>query len=540
MHDPRLVGRSADGDGFLCSDELQTACSPCDVAEISREIQAVWGAHLYVSVGARRSPAMDWYEVVLPEEYVSWTKDRLYAVLLHEWAHRMIAPVSPYRGAIWRQLARRQGLSFEQAQVVVNAAADAWVDRACLEHSRWGPRFRVGETESLATLGRVLSGSSVSATAGGLTRFARLWHAFNQRLLVWSASASSEDLDTFPVPAGAVLDDDERSLVDQIWSILYEGAQGPEQRISALAVLIGPLIPADAARALLSPCLSFGDYGGRVAEDVVRVARRSGLSQSEIEEIFGASELARLERENKRLALYAQAMPIVKRYLRHRPSLAFAGYRPWNVGRPLSELDVPATLQRGARLIPSVNMLSRRHEPRGRQRGLAGGAAVLVVDDSGSTEGSVLMREKEAAFAIIAAARAFGDPVGCVVFGSHVTTSLSPTTRYAQVEDEIAGLASSSGGTSLAPALEEALRMGASLDGLAILLMTDAQVDDPLKVGSIVRRLPTTVRLTAFCFGDTRAVRSTLGVSGGQRARVLVASARQPFAESALEEVYGG
>ena len=52
----------------------------------------------------------------------------------------------------------------------------------------------------------------------------------------------------------------------------------------------------------------------------------------------------------------------------------------------------------------------------------------MIIDDSGSTGGSVSLRQKEAAFAVVAAARSYADPVGLVVFGSEVTLSLEQTT----------------------------------------------------------------------------------------------------------------
>ena len=120
-----------------------------DLRQLSLEIQVYWGSHLYVRVVPSGTPCMDWKEVLIPEEFASWSQEELIQTMLHEWGHRMISPVSPARGAIWRKVARKQGLGKAQAQMLINIAADAWVDSYYLQNRDWGEVYRQGMADSV-------------------------------------------------------------------------------------------------------------------------------------------------------------------------------------------------------------------------------------------------------------------------------------------------------------------------------------------------------------------------------------------------------
>lgn len=164
---------------------------------------------------------------------------------------------------------------------------------------------------------------------------------------------------------------------------------------------------------------------------------------------------------------------------------------------------------------------------------------MLVIDDSGSTSGSTLRREQETAFAVIAVARQMNDAVGCVAFGSSVTTSIAPTSRYVKIEEAVCGLSSSSGGTQPGPALTEALDFLAPPGEGALMLMTDAAFYDEQAVVDRLTHLPAEIQCAAFCFGDDTEIQETFAPADTPQLAVYAASPDEPFTETALQELYG-
>ena len=71
------------------------------------------------------------------------------------------------------------------------------------------------------------------------------------------------------------------------------------------------------------------------------------------------------------------------------------------------------------------------------------------------------------------------------------------------------------------------------------MVTTDADLDDEDEVSTLLRSLPPRVLVTAFCFGDVEQARKAF--EGGRKdvVRVFAASPEMPFAEAALEAVYG-
>jgi hypothetical protein len=514
---------------------------------IARDIQAYWGSHLYVRVAPDATPCMDWREVLVPDTFTAWTYDQLTAILLHEWGHRMVSPGSPLRGAAWQAIARKCGLQEVQARALVNIAADAWVDSHYLRNPDWAHVYRRGEHDNVADV--VARQAQVSVPPEDRrSRMGRLLVAF-QRLLLRETlppgSLAEPDLGGEPAapPAGPA-DGEVEACAARMWDVLDSVTEPREERVRRLAILLKDWLPEADGRSAprLSRQHEFSRrqrHAGDLTERLVDDARRAGLNDGDLAEAFGQRALDTLRARTERLRLYASVVPAVRRFFAMREQMAFTGYQRWHVGQPLRRLDLVATLQRGSRLIPNVNTLARHHERRGPQSGRGGGGVVIVVDDSGSTEGSVLHREKEAAFAVIAAARTFCDLVGLVVFGSGVTHSLALSTRYDEIEQQVFALGSNSGGTSLGPALAEARRVGEGLHDFAVMVMTDAEVGDVSAVSVRLREFPTTARLTLFCFNEPDAIRRALPAAVLGRARALSVSPDVPFAETALKEVYG-
>lgn len=508
-------------------------CTIDDLRAFSERIQRYWGAHLYVRVVPGRGPAMDWKTVRIPPEFTEWTPAALLQVLLHEWGHRTISPLSPARMHLWRRIAMTAGLSESQAQTVGNIAADAWVDRAYLRSHDWGAAYSEGMSDETAWLdGRR------AAHDGPAAPFTRIYESFQRRLLREHGAVNGlpPDHPVFLDPASA----EERGVADRMHDLVFDDARDEESRVVELARHLRPWLPPDVVVHLRISVTLTGlePGGGGDLEPLLVIAGRFGVPDADLAPHADAATLARLRLRARRLALYARIVPTVKAFLGRRERMRFSGYRPWRTGRPLRELDVLATLQRSPILLPNVNTLARHFESRGMETGRGAGAVVLVIDDSGSTEGNVLEREKEVAFSVLAAARAYGDEAACVVFGSQVTKSLPLSTRYVQLEEAICALASRSGGTELSPALREAARLVRQVDRFTILLMTDAEIYDPDEVGTFVRGLPEGCRIVAFAFNNPDSIRRAFGRLVGRKLRILAADPAVSFSERALEEIY--
>ncbi len=508
-------------------------CTNDDLRALSERIQRYWGAHLYVRVLAGGGPAMDWKTVRVPREFTEWTPAALLQVLLHEWGHRTISPLSPARMHLWRRIAMTAGLTESQAQTVGNIAADAWVDCAYLCSPDWGAAYTEGMRDEIAWLD-----NREAAPEGPAAASRRIYHSFYRRLLREHGKGPE-----LPLGHPALLDSaspEERAVADEMWETLYDDARDEETRVRALAQVLKSWLPPEiVVHVRVTVVLTGTETGGRTdMGPILELADRFGIQGADLAPHLDPEALRRLRLRSKRLALYARIVPTVKAFLGRRERMRFSGYRPWRTGRPLRELDVLATLQRSSVVIPNVNTLARNFDRNGMEPGRGAGAVVLVIDDSGSTEGDAIEREKEVAFSVVAAARAYADEAGCVAFGSGVTLSLPLSTRYVELEEAICGLSSSSGGTSLSPALREATRLVKRNDRFTILLMTDAEIHDSDEVEAFVRSLPDGCRIVAFAFNEPDSIRRTFGRLVGRKFRILAADPAVPFSERALEEIY--
>lgn len=517
--------------------EARTRLSQATVREVCNDIQAYWGAHLYVRVVPEVTPCMDWREVLIPPDFSDWSVDRLTATLVHEWGHRMISPVSPLVMAIWRKIAQRTGLGENQATLAANLVADAWVDRANFENPRWRMAYLSGHSETISKVEGQLDALEPDSKAAPMIPFIRILAVFNRRLC---REFGSPDIDPH---TDISYSERELAAVDELWNIVYDELLTEEERVKRVSEWLKNWLPEEERVYLpfyprFHPATARVKNGGELTDRIRMRGIRGGLSDSDLAEIFGRDTLDELKLRTARLKMYASIVPAVERFLSYRRRMAFEGYKPWRPGGRLADLDVVATIERSSMIIPGVTTLARNFNRRGFHASKGSGCVILVIDDSGSTDGDVLRREKEAAFAVIAAARRFGDPVGMVVFGGEVTASLPPTSRYDLLEEQLCRLDSYSGGTVMEPALREALSLTNGYKGFTVMIMTDAEVADLEGLRSFVLSYPLDSNLVAFCFNTPDAVRENLGLMAS-RIRLLSASPDLPFVEAALEEIYG-
>lgn len=510
-----------------------------DLEACADRVRRYWGSHLHVRTSTEGGPRTNWRTVYVPPGYTSWSREHLLSILLHEWGHRMISPVSPRRGALWRKAAENEGLSEQQAHLVVNLATDAWIDRHYLTSPDWKDLYWRGECESLDDANGAVSADALS--------FPAVVEVFYARLLAdtcpETGAPDAGDAETLFAPIQERLDaasSTTREVVDDLWDLLYDRSRKKPDRIRAAARRLHDLLPEQSSR-LASPVHQF-EVGedAELTPSLQREARRAGLSDADTRDLFGEEDMEELRQRTDRLDLYEEVVPVVEAFMNRRARSRREGYERWKVGEPLRDLDLLATLQRSSALLPGVTTLSPHHETKGPQSDDQGcGRLVLVIDDSGSTSGPTLRREQEAAFAIIAAARQMNDAVGCVAFGSSVTTSIAPTSRYVKIEEAVCGLSSSSGGTQLGPALTEALDYLSPASEGALMLMSDAAFHDEEAVTDRLTHLPPEVQCAAFCFGDEEDIRATFSRADTNQLAVYAASPDDPFTETALQELYG-
>jgi hypothetical protein len=479
---------------------------------------------------------MDWRVVEIPSEYRLWSPEELLQTLLHEWGHRMISPLSPERGAILRKAAEKEGLTQKQAQHVVNMACDLWLDRQYLQDPTWNTVYWNGTRTSI----RKLIGSLGPEDAPWPVALAFLY----VRLLRCTAptgekrDSMQDSLLTGMLEGCQTTVKKTRSVSQSLWEALYEGEDERPRRVRTAARVLRGLLP-EAQKVLVSVSHSFEPGGdANLTPSLRRLGREAGLTEQDLADLFDDSA-EEIRNRRRRLDLYTDIVPIVEQFAdNQRRNERQEGYERWKEGDRLQDLDSLASLQRAGALLPGVTTLSPRRRSDGQQEEEGCGRVALIVDDSGSTSGSPLRREQEAAFAVIAAARRFGDPVGLVVFGSSVTASIAPTTKYGKIERAIAGLSSSSGGTELAPALAKALEYFSQTLRGALVIMTDAGFSDKEAVSRRLTALPAGVECTAFCFGGEDSIREAFSEASAST-RVYASSPDEPFAETALNELYG-
>jgi hypothetical protein len=483
---------------------------------------------------------MNWRVVEIPSEYKIWSREELLQTLLHEWGHRMISPLSPERGAILRRAAEKEGLAKKQAQDAVNIATDLWLDRQYLQDPDWKAIYWKGMRESIRKLKGKLGPEDAPWPAALAALYTRLLQitAPAGGMLQSAQDPLQEPLEFLTGCSGAP-EEETRSTAQSLREALYGGDAKRPRRIREVARILRGFLP-EARTTLVSVSHSFKtDEEASLTPSLRRLGRKVGLTEQDLSDLFSGSA-EEIRQRTTRLGLYKEIVPVLKQSGRRDGQGERQGHARWTEGDRPRELDALASLQRGGALLPGVTTLSSRRVPEGTQDSETGcGCVCLVVDDSGSTSGQTLQREQEAAFAVIAAARRFDDPVGMVVFGSSVTASMSPTSKYGKIERAIAGLSSESGGTKLTPALTEALDHFSSMREGALMIMTDAGFYDEDSVTSRLNAFPSSIECTAFCFGGEDSIRDAFAEASASTS-VYAASPDKPFAETALNELYYG
>jgi len=516
--------------------EATLAVSEARLQTLGAVVAAATGAHLFVTAADHGSPRMDWHTVTIPSDTLAEGEDAVLGMLLHEWGHRLVSPGSLERAvALVADLRSHLPLSHSAASDVVNVACDLWVDDHFLRDRRFSRFFLEDVQRQLLWLDEQPRGNVPKAARACVELVEMMAHVAAER----ARQAGLGTLVAEPCP-----------LAREVLAALFEETVPEAERIRTLAEHIGnrvkavegmeqELLRASTLRALLTA----HDLLERVnLPKLAQELGELGLEWSELGRLLPGSDRhrRRLAARVRRLGLYPRLMRNLRRALDGGHELQREGWRTWSVGSPPSRLDLPATVQRCALVIPGVTTLERARAPTLRTAGRrAGSHLCLVVDDSGSTEGPVNDCEVEAALGLVEGARHFRDLTSVVAFGSEVSLEVRPTADYEMVAEQVAMLTGSSGGTCLAPALEAAAGLIASTTAAAthLVVLTDAELYDLEAVLHLLAGNLAPVRTTFFCFSEPHHLEPFLeAVQGLPQVAVFVSPDGDGFEESSLVE----
>jgi hypothetical protein len=444
------------------------------LARLSGPVSAFWGIGMRVVPGLVN--AFDWNTVIIDQDEQDAPDDALTVLLLHEWGHRTLAPITIAQGFWWEILARLEGIS--ASAEAANLAADLLVDAWYLAHPSWGALYAREERCTVEQLLDRAEAASLDPVLGlFLSCYARLarWSDLEARL------GSDPQLVTRAVRAlfdeAVALDARVRSFFrllapvfrqrgsDPRWADRSMGRQagGPEAPMTALRGSACPWRgPRWDARALVRLLVSSGD---RLPEKV-------------LEDVLGRTFARQIKGRRLLLDSLLRVEPKVQRLVRDLRTERPDGATLWQPGEALRQLETVSSLERFGRLLPGVTTLKRRYVcSQERHPGLD--HVILVVDNSGSTSGQIIQSELDAAVALVEACRHLRAQVSLIVFGSEVVASIEPGHEYDRVEILLVSLEGQSGGTCLAPALQRAIHHASLSPGtVATVLFTDTYVHD--------------------------------------------------------------
>ena len=466
---------------------------------LAAPIEAYWGQGFRVSVGGDKA-CFNWCEVMIPQSECEKSDDALSCLLLHEWGHRTLAPVTVALGYWWEILARQEGVT--PAGVAVNIACDLIIDKWYMGHPVWGEMYRCQELNGLRKRMQTDQGRSVIQN-NALFRFLVACYA--------SITEEKEKLPHFDV---------ETPVAEAAVKELFDGSKTTNGRVRGFCRVALPVLK-EWAKTNSSPLWGYGAGScgtmepiiGRSSpwrgknwnpDDLIRLLMSdSGQVPREwVHEICGAVVARRVHARLRVLESLARVSSKVEATTKRLQAERYEGMESWRIGDSLHELDAKATLERSGLILPGVTTLRKRrgrsHEARSSLPALC-----LVVDNSGSTQGTVIQGELDAAVALLEVARHTKVSVSAVVFGSNVAASVAPGHGYDEIELLFGGLSGQSGGTCLVPALRQALQW-LPKDGIKMgtLIFTDSYIYDTVEAVPLLASLTARGPVVFLCVDD--------------------------------------
>jgi len=502
------------------------------LVRLAGPVAAFWGQGLKVVVRGQ-TPQFAWDEVRMPVGEALATDDELTCLLLHEWGHRCIAPRTVAQGMWWELIARMEGIA--ASADAVNLAVDLLVDRWYLEHPSWGGVYAECEHRNLVrTVASELGRKRLRASP-----FGAFMTACYGEIGGWQGELQGLGLDLGRAArAVRALFDEARSGEERLRGFLREGGKALRGRAAGRPGNGGSL---PGGPGLVEPLLGApAPWRGPTwnPDELVRMIVSTGVRvpSETVAAVAGASAARAVRARLRVLESLLRVTPRVRELVTARRSRRHEGTLLWRAGDPARELEPVTSLERSGLLVPGVTTLRRRGVMR-RRHDPDLPDLCLVVDNSGSTAGAVVERELDAAVALLEVARGIGAAVSLVVFGGDVAAAIEPGPRYDDIAMLLAALEGQSGGTSLAPALAQAVawRPGGGRR-MATVIFTDTYVYDLDAAASYLALL--TAAGPVVVFAAARRVDSDMGERFGQvrpRPRMVRSDPGEPLVDRALE-----
>jgi hypothetical protein len=547
--------------------QVKVPIRPADRTRLARafnEASRFWhGAHLYIEVVENEgAPCMDWRTISIPAKELEKPDEVLRATMFHEFGHRTISPGSPEISKVWQLLALkvlREEIRFrypgeivtDAHHLIVNMVTDLWIDRHYLENPVTAAFYAAATRHNIRGAGKRMEDAIGSKTkeiqgdSGVKADYGRGYGLFHLFLEIYQAILAETAHTSFVWKT---------PLAQKAHGIVFNEALPPEERIVEFTRAVVELIPV--APEFVALILVNGKVVDRTTDAysvdksrIIRLLRSKGAKPGgpEMKGVFGPKDGADLFAMIKEMELYARIIDTVE--LAHRLGSRrrqYAGFTRWRMGHRLPDLLFERSLERFGRVIPNVNTLKKNFMTIGNadeNKGLA--HICLIVDDSGSMGGEDrLTRLQESLFSLVLAAEKRGDSASLIVFGSGVTHTEKPSFDYRRLKRAIASLEGGSGGTVLAPAVQEAARLARMVERQTTFLFTDTEVfDKQADLRPELERLVPLSRLVLFAFSETEAeaVRFARRIPGRPpEVRAYFVKPGMHFFEETLKEVYHG
>jgi len=469
------------------------------LSALASPISAFWGQGLRVTASGETA-YFNWREVVIPEGNCELSDEALTCLLLHEWGHRTLAPVTVARGYWWEILARLEGIA--PTADAVNIACDLIIDDWYIRHPLWGQAYSRNE---LAEIHKRLGDAEVRARLHGNPLY---------RLLIACYASildAAKELPRFEV---------ETPLAEAALGELFDGSRTMDDRVRGFCRVASPVFR-EWARLNAVPMRERGTGLGVPLEPIVGRARpwrgknwnpdelirllvsnTGQVPKDWLSEICGAGVARKVHARLRVLESLARVASRVEAATERLRIDRYEGVESWRVGEPLHELDAKATLERSGLILPGLTTV-RKRRGRSHEAQSALPALCLVIDNSGSTQGAVIEGELDAAVALLEVARRTNVSVSAIVFGSDVVASVAPGRKHDEIEMLFGGLSGQSGGTALAPALRQAISwLPADGSSMGTMVFTDSYVWDAIESASLLPALTARGPVVLFCVED--------------------------------------
>ncbi len=437
------------------------------IKKLSESVAHFWGNNLPITVSAETS-SFNWMAVNI-SEHLSYLSDQcLTALLLHEWGHRMISPVTVEQAYWWEILAAQAGI--KETAEAVNIATDLIVDYYYLNHKLWANQYQNCEKKLIDEFD---FGDPVKEFYLQCYLYMAKWEDDFPHL--WSNKDSVKRAVDVLLNENSVLD----KRIRQFFQILANIFRLRNQSSREIALIIIRGTSAQSIAPYMKGELAPWKNKSFDVNRLIRLIKSSGdkFPIKQIEDICGKNNAHQIIARLNILESLVRVESKVTRKINDKRTQHREGVSVWQVGESIKKLDVLATLERSGLLLPEITTLKNLY-PQTQVKNPPG-SVCLIIDNSNSTSGLIIQSELDASIALIEASRRLKMDVSAIVFGSDVTASIEPGSEYDRIERLLAELDGQSGGTRLSPALDKAISFaGMQKKKMSTVIFSDSYIFD--------------------------------------------------------------